>query len=139
MSKDSKFDRLHAAPLFARCGSKEIKHLEAIIDTADVKAGNELFREGRREHYAYVIESGIAEVIIDGNVVAEVPEGEVIGEIGLLLSGPATATVRAKTAMSLLIIPHDRFGQVLEETPGLGVAIARELAQRLRNLDEQLQ
>lgn len=78
-------------------------------------------------------------MIIDDDVVAEIPEGEMIGEIGLLLSGPATASVRAKTAMSLLIIPHDRFGQVLDDTPGLGVAIARELAQRLRNIDERLQ
>lgn len=39
MSKDSKFDRLHAAPLFARCDSKELKHLESIIDTVDVKKG----------------------------------------------------------------------------------------------------
>lgn len=139
MSRDSKFDRLQAAPLFARCGSKEIKHLESVIDTVDVKEGTELFRKGRREHYAYVVESGIAEVFIDGHAVAEIPEGEIIGEIGLLLPGPATATVKAKTPMSLLIIPHDRFGQILDDTPGFGVAIARELAQRLRDLDEKLQ
>ncbi len=138
MSKDPKLDRLHAAPLFANCDPKELKRLVTIIDAMDVKEGSEIFREGRREHFAYVVESGTAEVSIGGTVVAEIPEGEMIGEVGLLARGPASATVTAKTPMSLLAIPHDRFGSVLEGTPGLGIAIAKELAQRLQALDKNL-
>lgn len=138
MSKDPKFDRLHNAPLFSRCDSKALKELVSIIDTVDVKEGYELFQEGRRERYAYVIESGTAEVFVDGNAVAEIPAGEIIGEIGLLVSGPASATVKAKTPMSVLSIPHDRFGTILEETPGMALAIARELAQRLHDMDDLL-
>ena len=135
---DSKLERLQAAPLFASCDRKELKDLEEVIDTVEVKEGTELFRQGRREHFAYVVESGTAEVVIDDKVVAEIPEGEMIGEIALLVHGSASATVTAKTAMSLLVIPHDRFGQVLADTPGLGFAIARELAQRLQNIDKRL-
>jgi CRP-like cAMP-binding protein len=40
--------------------------------------------------------------------------------------------------MSLMVIPHQQFEQVLRETPGLGIAIARELAQRLRATDDRL-
>ena len=61
-----------------------------------------------------------------------------IGEIALLVHGPSSATVTAKTPMSLLVIPHDRFGQILADTPGLGLAIARELAQRLQSIDQRL-
>jgi CRP/FNR family cyclic AMP-dependent transcriptional regulator len=135
---DSKLERLQAAPLFANCDRKGLKDLERVIDAVEVKEGAELFRQGRREHFAYVVESGIAEVVIDGEVVAEIPPGEMIGEIALLVHGPASATVTAKTPMSLLVIPHDRFGQILDDTPGLGVAIARELAQRLQTLDKRL-
>ncbi len=138
MSKDPKLDRLHATPLFSGCDRKELKHLVTIIDTMDVKEGSEIFRQDRREHFAYIVESGTAEVSVDGEVVAEIPQGEMIGEIGLLVHGPASATVTAKTPMSLLAIPHDRFGSVLEDTPGLGIAIAKELAQRLRDLDKRL-
>ena len=88
--------------------------------------------------FAYVIESGTAEVLIDGESVAEIPEGEMIGEIGLLVRGAASATVVAKTPMSLMVIPHQRFEQILGETPGLGIAIARELAQRLQATDARL-
>ena len=135
---DSKLERLHSAPLFAGCDRKELQHLVAIIDTVEVKEGAELFRQDRRDHFAYVVESGIAEVSIDGEVVAEIPEGQIIGEIGLLVHGPSSATVTAKTPMSLLVIPHDRFGSVLADTPGLGLAIARELATRLRAIDQKL-
>lgn len=138
MSKDSKLDRLHAAPLFSGCDPKELKHLVTIIDTMDVKEGSEIFRQGRREHFAYVVESGTAEVSVDGEVVAEIPQGEMIGEIGLLVHGPASATVTAKTPMSLMAIPHNGFGSVLADTPGLGIAIAKELAQRLQNLDKKI-
>ena len=138
MAKDPKLDRLHAAPLFAGCDRKELERLGRIIDTVDVSAGTELFRQGRREHYAYVIESGVAEVQIDGETIAEIPEGEIIGEMGLLARGPASATVAAKTPMSLLVLPHDRFEEVLRETPNLGISIARELAQRLQALDASL-
>lgn len=138
MSKDQKLDRLHATPLFANCETKELKHLVSIIDMVDVEPGSEIFRQGRREYFAYVVESGIGEVSVDDEVVAEIPEGEMIGEIGLLLPGPASATVKAKTKMSLMAIPHDRFGAVLADTPGLGIAIAKELAQRLRNIDKDL-
>lgn len=135
---DSKLERLQAAPFFAGCDRKELKDLEGIIDTVEVKEGVELFRQGRREHYAYVVESGTAEVVIDGKIVAEIPKGEMIGEIALLVHGPSSATVTAKTPMSLLVIPHDRFGQILADTPGLSLAIARELAQRLQNIDKRL-
>ena len=97
-----------------------------------------MFEQGRRSHYAYVIESGTAEVRIDGESIAEISDGEMIGEISLLAGGDSVATVVAKTPMSLIIIPHQQFEQILRETPGLGIAIARELAQRLQATNARL-
>lgn len=133
-----KLDRLHQAPMFSGCDRKALGRLAASIDTVEVPEGTTLFRQDAFQHEAFVIESGTAEVAIDGEIVAEIPEGEMIGEIGLLTRSAATATVTAKTPMSLLVIPHQHFAQILEDTPGLGTAIARELAQRLQALDERL-
>ena len=138
MASDSKLDRLHSAPLFARCDKKALESLAKIIDTVEIDAGYELILQGRRSRHAYVIESGTAEVLIDGESVAEVPEGEMVGEISLLTRENATATVVAKTPMSLLIIEHAQFDEVLNESPGLALAIARELAQRLQATDAKL-
>lgn len=138
MAKDPKIDRLHAAPLFSNCDKKELERLAAAIDTIDVAAGKTLIRQGSVTHEAFVIERGEADVSIDGDHVATIPAGEMIGEIGLLTRLPASATVTAKTDMTVLVIPHQRFESVAEDTPGLGMAIAKELAQRLHATDAGL-
>lgn len=138
VAKDPKLERLHAAPLFAGCDKKELQRLAAAIDVVDVKAGSTLIRQGTVNHEAFVIESGEAEVQIGGQVVATIPSGEMVGEIGLLTRSLATATVLAKTDMSVLLIDHRRFDAIANDTPGLGLAIAKELAQRLQATDEQL-
>ncbi len=135
---DTKLERLHAIPLFAGCDHKELSHLGTIIDSVEIKAGYALMEEGHRSHYAYVVESGTADVQIDGESVAEISDGEMIGEISLLAGGESSATVVAKTPMSLMVIPHQQFEQILRDAPGLGIAIARELAQRLRATDNRL-
>lgn len=136
---DPKVERLAAVPLFASSDKRSLERLASAIDVIEVEEGATLFRQGAMQHEAFVIESGTASVSIDGEVVAEIPEGEMIGEIGLLTRQPASATVVASTPMSLLMIPHQRFAQVLDEVPGLGTAIAYELAKRLRAMDARLQ
>ena len=136
---DPKVERLAAVPLFASSDKKSLERLASAIDVIEVEEGATLFRQGAMQHEAFVIESGTATVSIDGEVVAEIPEGEMIGEIGLLTRRPASATVVAASPMSLLMIPHQRFAQVLDDVPGLGTAIAYELAKRLQAMDARLQ
>lgn len=138
MAKDPKLERLHAVPLFSACDRKALEQLARVIDTVDVDAGTVFYRQGHRHHEAYLIEAGTAEVIIDGEKIAEIPEGQMIGEIGLLTKATSTATVVAKTDMTLLVIPYQRFDQILDNTPTLGIELARELARRLQATDARL-
>ncbi len=135
-----KVARLGQLPLFAGCDSRALERIAVDIDLATIDAGTALIHEGSLSHAAYIVESGTADVVVGGQVVAGIGEGETIGEIGLLAPSPsqATATVRAATEMSLLVIPHNRFQHLLEEVPSLGVAMARELARRLRETDSRL-
>ncbi len=137
---DPKVARLAEAAFFAGCDEKALERIAMDIDMVDIKAGTTLMMEGGLSHEAYIVESGNAEVVVGGRVVAEIGEGETIGEIGLLDPSPAqsTATVRSTTDMSVLLIPHNRFQHVLEEIPSVGIAIARELARRLRVTDAKL-
>ena len=138
MAKDPKIERLHAAPLFSGCDKKGLERLASAIDTVDVAAGKTLIRQGAVHHEAFVIETGEADVHIDGEHVATIPAGEVIGEIGMLTRLPASATVTAKTDMTVMTIPHQRFEAIAQDTPGMGIAIAKELAQRLHATDAGL-
>ena len=138
MAKDGKIERLRQAPLFSGCSDKALMALSSAIDGVDVSAGRTLIREGTRGHEAYLIEEGTAEVLIGDQVVAEIPAGELVGEISLLLRDVCTATVRARTDLSVLVIPHNRFDQVAGEAPEIGMEMARELARRLKDADEKL-
>ena len=97
--------------------------------------GGEIIEEGDFNMVAYIVEAGEAEVVVGGKSIASVSAGEMIGEVGFFSRGAATATVRAKTEMTVLSIPYNRIDVVLEENPAMLRAIAEELADRLRAMD----
>jgi CRP-like cAMP-binding protein len=135
---DTKEIRLQGLPLFKNADKKAISHLASAADEATVPAGQTLIVQGHMSNEMYVIESGTASVLIDGNEVAEIPEGEMFGELGFFVTGPSTATVQAKTEMTVLVIPHNRFDVILNENPDLVREIANELAERLHATDAKL-
>jgi len=138
MSNDPKIARLRALSAFKSADKHALEHLATAADEVTVDAGHVLISQGHHHNEAYVIESGTAEVEIDGSVVAEIPAGELIGELGYFTQTAASATVRSKTEVSLLVIPYNRFGQILDENPKLLKSIAVHLAERLVATDAKL-
>ena len=135
MSNDPKADRIRKLSFFRNVDRKALEHLESAADEVTVRAGHILIEQGHNHNEVLIIEEGVAEVLVDGNVVAEVPAGELIGELALLDRGPATATVRSKTEMRVLVLPYNRCDQILGENPALVREIAKDLAARLRAMD----
>jgi CRP-like cAMP-binding protein len=133
---DAKLDHLRAVRLFRNCSHKQLEQVASIVDEIDVEAGRVLCRQGETGHEAFVVISGEASVIVDGNEVETLGPGALVGEISLIDHGPRTATVSAKSPMHLLVVPGNRFAQLLEEVPGLPVVIMRDLAAILRSLGQ---
>ena len=135
---DAKEARLRQLPLFKDADKKAISNLASLADEASVEAGQVLITEGHQHHEVYVIESGTASVMIDGNEVAEIPTGEMVGEVGFFSRQPASATVTAKSDMQVLVIPYNGFDSTMEENPAMVRAILTELAERLYATDAKL-
>lgn len=134
---DAKIERLKAIPLFEHADKKALEHLASAADEVTVAAGTALIKEDHRHNEGYVIVDGTVIVEIDGQKVAEVPAGELIGELALFGESPvASATVKAKTETSVLVIPYNRFDQILDDNPILTKAIAKQLADRLQKMDQ---
>ncbi|MDH4278009.1 MAG: cyclic nucleotide-binding domain-containing protein [Acidimicrobiia bacterium] len=138
MASDAKAERLQNLPLFNGADKDAIEHLAAAADEVTVEAGHTLISQGRHHQEMYVLESGAAVVEIDGRQVAEVVAGEFVGELGYFTKAPASATVRTAAESKLLVIPYNRFEQILDDNPRMVRAIVAELAERLQAADHQL-
>jgi CRP-like cAMP-binding protein len=97
-----------------------------------------LFRAGAPGDALYIVARGSVAVIADsppdqdkdgddkdGEILAELGEGQAFGEMALLSGGPRTATVRAVTATDLLEIGKEDFERLIATDRRLAEAIQR--------------
>ncbi|UNK69917.1 MFS transporter [Microbacterium sp. H1-D42] len=120
---DEQVQLLQRVPMFAPLPLPAIEHLARGIDPVSVPAGTTVFAQGDIGDRYYLIESGEAEVIGDGRLVATLGAGEGFGEIALLRRMPRTATVIARTALRLRALTAERFTvSVLGFTPSAAAA-----------------
>lgn len=138
-SFDEKQQRLAGLAMFKGADAKALRHLAGAADEVTVEAGDTLIREGTANQELYIFETGGAKVEIDGKHVADIPAGELIGELGYFVRTPPSATVTAVEESVVLVIPYNRFAEILDDNPQLVRAIAVDLAERLHAMDERLQ
>jgi CRP-like cAMP-binding protein len=65
--------------------------------------------------YFYIIEHGVVEVMIDGQVVATLSKGDFFGEEALLTGKARNANIWAKSLVRLIAIPAELFIEMMEE------------------------
>lgn len=138
MQADPKRERLKSLSLFRGADKSAIDHLATAIDEVTVQAGHVLINQGHHHSEMFVLATGSAIVEIDGTKVADIPAGDFIGELSYFTNGPASATVTTTEESLIMIIPHNRFDQLLDDNPQMVRAIAAELAERLEATDLQL-
>ena len=134
MKSDRVVDMLRVIPSLAGSSDRELKRLVPLVDIADITAGQVLIEQGRYDRQAFVIAEGRAEVIIEDEVVASLGAGDFVGEISMLVGGPRTATVRAATAMTLLVMGQTTFAAFVSNE-SVSPSLAKQLALRLRTAD----
>jgi MFS family permease len=96
-------DMLNPLPLPA------IETLARGLEPVTVPAGQVVVKQGDIGDRYYVIESGEADVIGDGHVVASLGQGEGFGEIALLGRIRRTATIRAASELRLQAMRSEHF------------------------------
>jgi CRP/FNR family transcriptional regulator, cyclic AMP receptor protein len=107
------------------------------------EAGTAVFKEGERPQGLMVLLEGTVEVIKEGGgeTLATIDAPTVLGEISLLMEGPHTASVRAKTACEFSLLTSTQFHRLLREENLAAykvIAILAEvLARRLNRMDEK--
>ena len=99
--------------------------------------GASVAEAGAEINALYVILSGTATVIArDGRVIAQRGAGEILGEVSLLDHRGASATVRAETKLSLLVLSSGAVDELIDQHPNTAArfykSVAMALGHRLR-------
>ena len=99
-----------------------------------------LFLQGDEGDNAYLINQGILDVIVDEKKVGYMTEGELFGEMALLLNQKRSATIIARDACELIIINKDKFNELINSASTEAKDIILSLCENLskRNIVDTL-
>jgi len=130
--------------LFGSLLSRQLAHLVDSLIQIDLPASTVIFHEGDHGNHFYLVLQGAVEVIKalgtgDERTLTVFGPGECFGEMALLDPKYCrSASVRARSAVSLLEIRRQDFDAMLRIQPALAYDMARMLSQRLRDTDNAI-
>ena len=124
---------LGAVPVFTTLPPAVRSALVAAARPVQVQAGGWLFRAGDVADSVFVVTSGRLEVVAGEHVIRELGAGAVVGELSLLTEGTRSASVRARRDSTLQEIARPSFESAMASDPGAYPALARGLAESLRD------
>lgn len=104
----------------------------------DYAPGDIIIRQGERADYVFNMSSGVAEVLVDDVTVGRIGEGEIFGAMAALTHADRSATVRAKTACSVVKVPKEQFTELIRSNPATIHSLLIDMANSIVNLNEQL-
>jgi NADH dehydrogenase len=103
------------------------------FQTQHFQPGDVVFQQGDLGDSVYVIEEGECDVLREENgepkLLATLKAGDYFGEMAVLADQSRNATIQARSAMNVLIIPKGDFDKLRHSVPAFG-EIFRELAKR---------
>jgi len=96
--------------------SASVMRSGAKLERRNLDAGEQLVKQGEPGGELFLILDGLVDVEVDGEEVAELGPGALLGEMALLEGGTRTASVYATTPVRVAVIPPDAIEQsALEE------------------------
>lgn len=142
---------LASTELFAGLTDEQLNQTAAICDLIVLQRGDILFEENSSSDEMYIIGRGIVDILIDPTVfsnqgqldavvIAQLHQGDVLGEMSLVDQGLRSATaVTSSEDCTLIRIPHDPLMALCQNDPQLGFTLmhnlAADLALKIRNTD----
>ena len=109
-------NRLKQIPIFSNLSDEEANRLAAFATETSVAEGQILMKQGDYSTELIAIEEGSADVIQDGEKIAALKDGDLIGEMGLLEREPRNADVVATSPMRVMKLTHWEIRRMSEET-----------------------
>ncbi|MEA2625443.1 MAG: hypothetical protein QOD06_1488 [Candidatus Binatota bacterium] len=121
---------------------EELGVLASSVAEIEFGRGEIVFREGETGDTFFLIRRGTLEVVTGGangveTHVADLTPSAFFGEMSLLSGEPRSATIRAKTDATLLVVEREGFEQLFRQRPGFAEGISRVVAERQEELRQR--
>ncbi len=131
--KETITDLLVKIPMFASLDADELEIIEKHIKLFEVEQGATLFEEGDKGDYVCFVVNGRLEVVKrtmtgDDFVLNTLARGQSVGEMSIIDKKPRSATVRAKTEVTLFTLTSDDFEKILKDYSEISMKILKGLS-----------
>jgi hypothetical protein len=94
------------------------------LERRQLKEGDALVTEGDEGGELFLLLDGVVDIEVNGDQIAEIGPGALLGERALLEGGKRTATIRAKTPLRVAVVPADAIDE--SALPELAASHRRE-------------
>jgi CRP-like cAMP-binding protein len=135
--------QLQVVPIFSPLPGRSLEKIIPLLQLRRVKAGTDIIRQGDVGESLFIITKGEVLVVREGRqheeeILATLPEGESFGEMSLISGEAVSATIRAKTPVTLLVLSKPDFAPLLRDNPSLNVYFTKLLTQRLQQANSRI-
>lgn len=129
-------EQLKKIPLLSGSNDAQLKLLAFTSEAINFNPGEYLFKYNDASDSVYVILDGEVDILRDEDPdhqmsLATVGKNNLLGEMGVFLDLPRTATIVAKDQVQTLKIPAKRFLKLVSESPEVALEVMRQLSQKI--------
>jgi CRP/FNR family cyclic AMP-dependent transcriptional regulator len=124
-------EMLKNVPLFSGLDSRELNEIAGTMRERRFGAGDTVTQEGSGGAGFFVVESGEAEVSVEGAPRGTIGAGDYFGEIALLTGSDRTATIIAKTDMVCYGMTPWDFRPLVESNSEIAWKLLTAMAEKL--------
>jgi CRP/FNR family transcriptional regulator, cyclic AMP receptor protein len=125
---------LRSIPLFESLPRDARGVIAQHADEIDVAEGTQLARQGEFAYEFFVIERGSAEVLRDGERIAELGPGDFLGEMGIVGKVVRNATVVTTSDSSVIVMTEQAFRSMSRSNPDVARTIEAAVEERCQAL-----
>jgi CRP/FNR family transcriptional regulator, cyclic AMP receptor protein len=132
-------DSLSTIPFFAGLDPDALGRVAAGTRSRRFRRGEVIFHVGDPGDALFIIVSGEVKISLpseggDEAILVRLARGDVFGELALLDGAPRSATATALTAVETVVLPRDKFRDLIANEPVVRDALLASLAAELRRL-----
>jgi len=121
---------LRSVSLFEALTNDERHTVAQHADEIEVPEGTELVRQGEFAYEFFVLEEGTAEVVRDGERVAELGPGDFLGEIGIVTKAVRNATVVTTSPARAIVMTEQALRSIRRLNPVVAERIEAAVEER---------